>query len=193
MFMFLLLAAYPTSLLGLSDHDSERSPGLSRVGERSRAPSDHGVKRVREAAVRTAVEAIDASEVSGLLEVALDEAHVAGVVEAVPDLDRLRGKAAVGERNRHRRAALQHAPDLTQHLHGPGQVVYRDTDSRPVELPTAERQAGVRVQILNDVGVEPLVAAQLHLVHAEADHTPVVDFWREVAHPTAHEVEDLTV
>src|SRR5829696_5416113 len=97
MFMFLLLAAYPTSLLGLSDHDSERSPGLSRVGERSRAPSDHGVKRVREAAVRTAIEAIDAAEVSGLLEVALDEAHVAGVVEAVPDLDRLRGKAAVSK------------------------------------------------------------------------------------------------
>src|SRR5215208_73663 len=160
MFMFLLLDAYPRSLLGLSDHDSDRLPGLSRAGELSRAPSDHGVKRIRKKAARTAVETVDAAEVSGLLEVALDEAHVAGVVEAVPDLDRLRGKAAVGERNRHRRAALQHAPDLTQHLHGPGQVVYGDTDSRPVELPTAERQAAIRVQVLDHVGIEPLVAVQ---------------------------------
>src|SRR5829696_3671887 len=193
MFIFLLLAAYPTSLLGLFDRDSDRSPGFSRGGEWSRAPSDYGVKRVREKAARTAVEAVDVAVVSGLLEVTLDEAHVACVIEAVPDLDRLRGKAAIGERNRHRRAYLQHAPDLTQHLHGPGQIIYGDTDSRPVELPTAERQAGIRVQVLDHVGVEPLVAAQLHLVHAETDHTPVADFWREVTHPTAHEVEDLTV
>src|SRR5918993_2356497 len=186
MFIFLLLAAYPTSLLGLSDHDSDRSHGLSKVGERSRAHSDHGVKRVRKKAARTAVEAVNVAEVSGLLEVALDEAHVAGVVETVPDLDRLRGKAAVGERNRHRRADLQYAPDLTQHLHGPGQIIYGDTDSRPVELPIAERQAGIHVQVLDHVGIEPLVAAQLHVVHAKSDDAPEVDFWREVAHPTAH-------
>src|SRR5215213_4271380 len=153
MFIFLLLAAYPTSLLGLSDRDSDRAPGLSRGGERSRASSDYGVKRVRKKAARTAVEAVDVAEVSGLLEVALDEAHVASVVEAVPDPDRFRGKAAIGERNRHRRADPQHAPDLTQHLHGPGQIIYGDTDSRPVELPTAERQAGIRVQVLDHVGV----------------------------------------
>src|SRR5918994_5351978 len=191
MFMFLLLDAYPRSLLGLSDHDSDRLPGLSRSIERSRAPSDNGVKRVRKKAARAAVEAADVVEVSGFLEVALHESHVASVVEAVPDLDRLRGKAAIGERDRHRRADLQHAPDLAQHLHGPGQIIYGDTDSRPVEFPTAERQAGIRVQVLDHVGVEPLVTAQLHLVHAKSDDASVVDFRREVAHPTAHEIEEL--
>src|SRR5215212_3690846 len=120
MFIFLLLAAYPTSLLGLSDRDSDRAPGLSRGGERSRASSDYGVKRVRKKAARTAVEAVDVAEVSGLLEVALDEAHVASVVEAVPDLDCLRGKAAVGEGDRHRRTFLQHPPDFAEHFYGSG-------------------------------------------------------------------------
>jgi hypothetical protein len=89
-------------------------------------------------------------------------------------------------------AYLQHPSDLTQHLHGPGQIIYGDADPRSVELPADEWQAGVRVQVLDGVGVEPLVAAQLHLVHAEPDHTPVLDLGREVAHPTAHQVEDLS-
>src|ERR671910_933764 len=67
MFMFLLLDAYPRSLLGLSDHDSDRLPGLSRSIERSRAPSDNGVKRVRKKAARAAVEAADVVEVSAFV------------------------------------------------------------------------------------------------------------------------------
>ena len=38
---------------------------------------DHGIERVREEAVRAAVEAADVAEVPSLFEVALDEAHVA--------------------------------------------------------------------------------------------------------------------
>jgi len=59
------------------------------------ARTDHGVQRVREKAAGIAVEAKDVAEVSCLVKVAFDEAHVASVVEAVPDLDHLRRKTAV--------------------------------------------------------------------------------------------------
>ena len=97
------------------------SPAL-RAGrfQRYSAPADDGVERIRKEAARTAVEAVDVAEVPGLLEVALYEAPVANVVEAVPDLDRLCGKAAVGERDRHRRTFLQHPPDFAEHFHGSG-------------------------------------------------------------------------
>ncbi len=52
---------------------------------------DHGVERVREGVV----EAADILEVSCLFEVTLDEAHVAPIVELVPDRDYFGRKAAV--------------------------------------------------------------------------------------------------
>ena len=50
---------------------------------------DHGVERVGEEAARAAVKATDIVEVSSLFEVAFDEAHVALIIEPVPDGYRL--------------------------------------------------------------------------------------------------------
>ena len=61
----------------------------------------------------------------------------------------------------------------------------------PSNSPVLERQPGVGVEVLDHEGVETLVAPQLHLVHAEPDHPPVLDLGREVADPTAHKVQDL--
>ena len=110
--------------------------------ERSCAPSDDGVKRVRKNTARTAVEAVDVAEVSSLLEVALYEAHVAGVVEAVPDLDCLRRKAAIGEGDHYLRSCLKHPTCLAQHLYRPGQIIHRDADSRPSNLPLPNGRRG---------------------------------------------------
>src|SRR5215204_5389650 len=153
---------------------------------------DDGVERVTDQPAGAKVETADITEVAGFLEVAFNESHMAPVIQPVPDLDRLRRKTAIGECDRQRCTDLEHPTDFAQYLHGPGQVIYRDADSNPVELCLSERQFGVRVQVLDDVGVEPLVAAQLHLVHAEPDHTPVFDLGRKVADPTAHEVEELS-
>src|SRR4051794_17967541 len=83
MFIFLLLDVYTTSLTRLS----------AAVG--ARAAADYGVQRVREKTARTTVEAVDVAEVPGLLEVAFDQLRVAPVIEAVPDLHRLRWKTAM--------------------------------------------------------------------------------------------------
>ena len=57
-----------------------------------RALRNDGVERIREKAPRTAVEATDVAEFCGFLQVAIDEPHVAPVVQTVSDLDPLRGK-----------------------------------------------------------------------------------------------------
>src|SRR3954454_123188 len=108
MFIFLLLDVYTTSLTRLS----------AAVG--ARAAADYGVQRVREKTARTTVEAVDVAEVPGLLEVAFDQLRVAPVIEAVPDLHRLRWKTAIREGYYQWRAGLQHPTDLAQHLRGPG-------------------------------------------------------------------------
>src|SRR5215210_7697510 len=100
MFISLLVAACPPSLTCRS----------TSVGPR--ALGNDGVERVGKHTARTTVEAADVAEVSGFLEVAFDEPHVAPVVQMVPDLDRLRGEAAIGEGYYQRRADLQHTPDL---------------------------------------------------------------------------------
>ncbi|MGI9121462.1 MAG: hypothetical protein ACR2FR_01035 [Rubrobacter sp.] len=113
------------------------------------------------------------------------------VVELMPDWDRLVGGATVRECNDQRCIFLQHSANFAQHFHWPGQVVDRDADAGPVEFSLSERQFGICVQVLDHVGVEPLVAAQLHLVHPEPDHSPVYDLRRQMAYPTAHQVENL--
>ncbi len=59
------------------------------------ALADYGVERVREQAARAPVERADVPEVPGLVEVALDEAHVSLIVQLAPNGDRLRREAAV--------------------------------------------------------------------------------------------------
>jgi hypothetical protein len=151
---------------------------------------DDGVEEIGEETARATVYAADVGEVPGVLQVALHELHVALVVELMPDSDRLIWKTTIREGDDRRSADLQHAPDLSQHLHRPGQVIDGDADPNPIELRIPERQVRIRVQILDHVGVEPLIAAQLYLVHAEPDHAAVFDFRRQVADPAAHEVQD---
>jgi len=64
-------------------------------GVRSGALPDHGVQRIREESARTAVEVADVPEGPDFFEVALDEVHVAPVVQMVPDLDRFSRKATI--------------------------------------------------------------------------------------------------
>ena len=67
----------------------------SCFGVRPHALPNYSVERVRKEAARAAVEAADVPKVPGLLEVALDEAHMSFVVQLVPDSDGLRGEATV--------------------------------------------------------------------------------------------------
>ena len=131
---------------------------LTRI--RSCGLSDHSVEGIRKHALWAPVEAVDVVEVARLFKVAFDEPHVAAVIQLVPDGDRLRGKTAVRERDYRRTAYPQDAPDLSQYLDRPGQVVDGYTDRDAVELCVPEPQSGVSVQVLDDVGVEPLVTAE---------------------------------
>jgi hypothetical protein len=56
---------------------------------------DDGVERVTDQPAGATVETADITEVAGFLEVALNESHMAPVIQPVPDLDRLRGEAAI--------------------------------------------------------------------------------------------------
>src|SRR5829696_2108603 len=179
MFISLLLAACSPSLTCQS----------TNVGPL--ALRNDGVERVAEHAPGAAVEVVDVGEVARFFEVAFHEAHVATVIQLVPDGDRLRGKTAVRERDDRGTADLQHAPDLSQYLDRPGQVVDGYADGDAVELCVPEPQSGVSVQVLDDVVVEPLVTPKLHLVHAEPNNTLVLDLRRQVAYPAAQKVEDL--
>src|SRR5215212_9438858 len=158
-----------------------------------RALRYHGIDRVAEHAAGTPVEAAYFAEVTGFFEVTFDEPHVPKIIQLVPDGDSLRGKTTIGKRNYQWGVDLQHPTNFAQQLHGLGQVIYRDADPNPVELRFSERQSKIRIQVLHDVGVEPLVAAQLHFVHTQADDTPVLDLRRQMAYPTAHEVQNLSL
>src|SRR5215207_99377 len=185
----------PVAPLSLSSHlliswglrGGIRRSMLSRW--RSRALPDHGVKGIGEHAARASVETAYVLEVARFSQVAFDQPHVAPVVQSLPDGDGLGREAAVGEGDDERRPDLQDAANLPQDLHGLRQVVNGDADTRPVELPIFKGQARVTVEVLNHVGVEPRVLTQLHLVHAQAHHAPVLDFRRQVRGPTAHQVE----
>jgi hypothetical protein len=83
----------------------------------------------------------------------------------------------IGEGNDQWGLDLKHPTDFAQHFDRPGQIV--DGDAAAIELCLSERQFGVRVQVLDDIGVELLVAALLHLVHTEPDHTPECDLRRQ--------------
>src|SRR5918997_5335121 len=130
MFISLLLAACPSSL------------PRQTTGVGTRAFCDDCVERVGEHAARTAIQAADVGEVSGIPEILLHEPHAAPVVQAVPDLDRLRRKATIRESDRQRRVAPEYPTDFAQHLYGPGQVVDGDADPGPVELRLFEGQPG---------------------------------------------------
>src|SRR5215210_5599464 len=66
------------------------SPSLTRQSTNvgTRALRNDGVEGVGKHTAGTTVEATDVAEVTGFLEVALDEPHVTPVVQTVPDLDR---------------------------------------------------------------------------------------------------------
>src|SRR3712207_1428501 len=132
-------------------------------------------------------------EVPGLFEVALDEAHVALIVELVPDGYRFTGEATVGEGDHHRSSYPEHPPDLAQHLNRPHQIIYRDANPYPDELPAPEWQLWCTVQVLDYVLIVPVVPSQLYLVHPQADDALVLDLRRQVADPAAHQIEDLAV
>jgi hypothetical protein len=173
-------------------HSSHKTALEGSLGLRvwSCTPAYNCVERIAEYAVRTAIQAADVLQVPGVLQVAFYESHATSVVQLVPDGDGLTGKATVREGDYRRSADLQHAPDLAQYLHGPSQVIDGDADASPVELGVVKRETGIRVEVLDDEGVEPLVAAKLDLVHAEADHAPVLDLRRQVADPAAHEIQE---
>jgi hypothetical protein len=73
------------------------SPSLTRrstnVGPR--ALRNDGVERVGKHAAWAAIQAAYVGEVPGIPQILFHEPHVAPVVQTVPDLDRLRGKATI--------------------------------------------------------------------------------------------------
>src|SRR5688572_28966846 len=122
MFISLLFTACPPSLTCQS---TDVGPSALR---------DDGVERVTDQPAGATVETADVVEVAGFPEVAFDESHMAPVIQAVPDLDRLRGKTTIRERSDHRTTNLQDASNLSQHLDRTGQVVDGYADSDAVEL-----------------------------------------------------------
>src|SRR5919107_2310040 len=166
------------------------SPSLTcqSINVGPRALRNHGIEGVAEHAAGTPVKTAAVAEVAGFFQVAFDEPHVPMIIQLVPDGDGLRGKTTIRESDDRGTTDLQHAPDLSQHFDGPGQVVDGDADAAAVELRVTERQPGIDVEVLDYVGVEALVALQLCLVHAEPVHATVFNLRRQVAYPAAHQI-----
>mmetsp|Transcript_8199 Transcript_8199/g.33749 ORF Transcript_8199/g.33749 Transcript_8199/m.33749 type:complete len:240 (+) Transcript_8199:102-821(+) len=112
-------------------------------------------------------------EAAGVVEVGADDEDVLEVVGAEPDVDRLRGEAAVREREERRAAGFEHSRDFARDLERFGQVIDRDAVGDDVERGVLEGERRVGVEVLDDALVDVGVRVELHGVHAERDAAAV--------------------
>jgi hypothetical protein len=138
----------------------------------------------------TAVQRLDCRPVPGLAKVVLDQLSVAGVVESLPDRDRLRWEASVGKRHYQRGIGSEHTADFAQDVDWRGEVLNGDADRGTIELGRSELQAWFVIEVVHDMGVQPWVGSELVSIQTQADYSGVGDLWRQVAHPAAHEVQE---
>src|SRR5277367_3857557 len=76
----------------------------------------------------------------------------------------------------------------------------RNAQRGAIEFVVGEREMRIAIQILDPPFVEKRVLRQFTRAEADSHHPRISNFWRQVAHPTRHQVEygatywqDLTI
>jgi len=82
------------------------------------------------------------------------------------------------------------AREIAHHRDRLRKVLHRDADHRRIENRIAERNGGRRIEVVDDEGFKTRILGKLGCVHPKPGDRAIGAFRREMADPTAHEIQD---
>src|SRR5947209_6470290 len=121
----------------------------SRTATRSAGAANNRQQRIADAGLGAAIERLNVAPVSGLLQVALDEPRMAGVVERLPDSHGFGRKAPVREGDDQWSTAADDAPELAYDVHRMNEVLDGHADGRRVKRSILEFEQPLAIEVFH--------------------------------------------